>query len=122
MKSVRSSSPDLDPLHIGPIMPNKQLNILGRKGGAQLGPLAMLIQDPISVDRERNNKLGPSSLSPPPSLKVVRRNKSSPYFIRQRIVPTELSYAHRALRDTYHPAHHHHCTDLGDSKVRQYQM
>ena len=79
----------------------------------------MLILDPVSVDRERNNKLGPSS--PPPSPKAVRRNKSSPYFIRQRIVPTELSYVHRALGDTYHPTHHHYCTDLGDScKVRQY--
>jgi len=80
----------------------------------------MLILDPVSVDCERNNKLGPP-LSPPSSPKAVRRNKSSPYFIRQRVVPGELSYAHRVLGDTYHPAHHHHCADLEDScKVRQY--
>ena len=77
----------------------------------------MLILDPVSVDRERNNKLGHST-SPPSSPKVVRRNKTSPYFIPQWVIPAELSYAHRALGDSCHPAHHRH-GDLDSCKVRQ---
>ena len=56
----------------------------------------------VSVN-QKHNKL--QSVSPQQAAKTARRNKSSPYSIRQRGIPFELSNMRRALLDTYHPAH-----------------